>query len=89
MLEIHIIELDKLTEMLEKKQISKNDKLTKWARFIINPKELEEKELKENTDIKKANEELSKIQKDEYEKWLAFSREMYVMDMAATKELRI
>ena len=86
MLEIHIIEIDKLTDMLNNNLINKNDKLALWLRFINNPKEMGEKEMEENEDIKQAKEELDKIQQDERERWLAFQREMYVMDMQATRE---
>ena len=86
MLEIHIIEIDKLTDMLNNNLINKNDKLALWLRFINNPKEMGEEEMEENEDIKQAKEELDKIQQDERERWLAFQREMYVMDMQVTRE---
>ena len=86
MLEIHIIEIDKLTDMLNNNLINKEDKLALWLKFINNPKEMGEKEMEENEDIKQAKEELEKIQQDERERWLAFQREMYVMDMQATRE---
>ena len=86
MLEIHIIEIDKLTDMLNNNLINKEDKLALWLRFIRNPKEMGEEEMEENEDIKQAKEEYDKIQQDERERWLAFQREMYVMDMEATRE---
>jgi len=85
MLEIDIIELTKLTKELNKNNISKNDKVALWAKFIINPEMIGVKEMSENEDIRKANEELEKIQDDEYEQYLAHLRLKHIMDTKAVE----
>ena len=80
------IEINKLMKRLKKNQISKEDKLIKWIRFINNPKEVGEEEMEESEGIKKAKEELKKIRESEKESTLALQREMYLMDMIATEE---
>jgi len=82
-LEIHIIDLLKLTKQLEEDIIEANDKVALWAKFIINPDMLEEEEMSVNEDIKKANEELEKIQEDDHEKYLAHLRLKHIMDTKA------
>lgn len=86
MLEIHIIELSKLTRQLKEGIIEAKDKVALWAQFIIDPEMLGEEVMKENEDIKMANEELEKLKQDEREEWLAFSRLMYKMDKKAAEE---
>ena len=85
-LEIHIIELLKLTKQLKEGIISSDDKVALWAQFIINPEILGEDVMSKNEDIKMANEELEKLKQDEKEEWLAFSRLMYRMDKKAGEE---
>ena len=46
-LEIHIIELSKLTEQLKEGIISPEDKAATWAKFILNPNMLEGREMDE------------------------------------------
>ena len=79
-LEIHIIELSKLTKQLKEDIISPKDKVALWAKFIINPDMIGEDIMSENEDIKKANEVLNDIQKDEHEKYLAHLRLKYILD---------
>lgn len=82
-LEIHIIDLLKLTKQLGEGIIEASDKVALWAKFIINPDMLEEEEMKVNEDIKKANEELEKLQEDEHEQYLAHLRQKHIMDTKA------
>ena len=85
-LEIHIIELPKLIEQLNKNHTSKKDKVVLWSLFIQNPKELGEEIMSENEDIKKANEELEKINEDKHEQYLAHLRQKHIMDTKAVEE---
>ena len=85
-LELHIIELPKLIEQLNKNHTSKKDKVVLWSLFITNPKELGEKIMSENEDIKKANEELEKISADKHEQYLAHLRQKHIMDTKAVEE---
>jgi len=85
-LEIHIIELKKLTRQLKGNNISKKDKVVLWSQFISNPKGVGEKEMSENEDIKKANEELEKINEDAHEKYLAHLRLKHILD---TKDIEL
>lgn len=86
-LEIHIIELPKLEKMVKQGIISKEDKkLALWSKFLLNPYSMEEEEMRENKDIKKAKEELDKINKDEYERRLAELRQKAIRDDAAIRD---
>lgn len=85
-LEIHIIELPKLIKQLEKNTISKNDKVAIWSMFIMHPERIGEKEMSENNDIKKAKVELTKIQQDEREQYLAHLRMKHIMDSKAIEK---
>ncbi len=51
-----------------------------WAKFLLNPDSMEEEEMKENKDIKKAKEELDKMRQDEYEERIAELMEKKIMD---------
>ena len=85
-LEIHIIELPKLEKMVRQGEILEEDKkLALWSKFLLNPESVEEKDMKENKDIKKAKEELDKIKQDEYEKRLAELRQKKIWDDEARK----
>lgn len=84
--ELHIIELPKLINQLNKNNISKNDKAVLWSLFIANPKGVGEKEMSENEDIKKANDEFEKINEDKHEQYLAHLRLKHIMDIKATEE---
>ncbi len=44
-LELHIIELPKLMRQYNENQISKNDELSIWLRFILNPDQIKEKDI--------------------------------------------
>ena len=70
----------KLTKQLKEDIISPKDKVAIWAKFIINPNMLEEKEMDDNEEIRKANEILDDIQKDEHERYLAHLRLKYILD---------
>ncbi len=85
-LEIHIIELPKLTKQLKRNQTDKENKLNMWLRFILNPEGIGEKEMSENSEIKKALEELEKIKQDEHEEYLAHLRLKHLLDTKATED---
>ena len=51
-----------------------------WSLFIKNPERMGEKEMSENEDIKRAKEELEKIQADEREQELADLRMKHIRD---------
>ena len=82
-LEIHIIELPKLMRQLNNNEISIKDKVALWSMFIMNPEGIGEKEMSENSFIKKAKEELTKIQQDERERYLAEQRLIQIRDKKA------
>ena len=85
-LEIDIIELEKLTKQLKNNEIDKKDKAMLWSLFIKNPERMGEKEMSENEDIKRAKEELEKIQADEREQELADLRMKHIRDTQAVEE---
>lgn len=86
-LEIHIISLPKLMKMIKNEEIPKqNEKLAIWSKFIVNPEMLEESEMQRNKVVKKAKEELDKINKDEYERRLAELRQKAIRDDAAIRD---
>lgn len=85
-LELHIIELPKLMKQLENKEIDKNDQVALWGAFIMNPERIGEKEMSENSFVKKAKEELTKLQQDEREKYLAEQRLILIRDKHAIED---
>ena len=85
-LEIDIIELEKLTKQLRNNEIDKKDKAMLWSLFIKNPERMGEKEMSENEDIKRAKEELEKIQADEREQELADLRMKHIRDIQSVEE---
>ena len=84
--EAHIIELSKLMKQLKKNEEVKNDKVALWAQFIKRPETLGEKEMSENNMIKRAKEELTKVQQDARERYLAEQREWLERDMMARED---
>ncbi|MBR1653741.1 MAG: Rpn family recombination-promoting nuclease/putative transposase [Clostridia bacterium] len=89
-LEIVIIELPKYMKYAKKE---KRKNLNLWLEFFKNPEvkimlnENDEKDIKETKDaIKKAQENLEKISKDEHERYLAELREKYIRDQVAVQE---
>ena len=89
-LEIVIIELPKYMKYAKKE---KRENLNLWLEFIKNPEvvimsnENDEKGIKETKEaIKKAQENLEEISKDEHERYLAELREKYVRDQVAVQE---
>ena len=84
-MELHILELPKLLKINTGNNI-KERKLAVWCKFILNPNKLEEKELSENEEVKKAKEEYDKIKKDKKEQWLADLRLIHMMDTKAVEE---
>ena len=85
-LEIHIIEIPKLIKALENKKVDKKDKLILWTLFMLSPWKLGDEEMENNEDIKKAKEELEKINQDEREKELARLRLKHIMDTKAIQD---
>ena len=77
-LELYIIELPKLEEKLERGEQIENKKLQTWLKFIINPNEVEETDMEENEELKKAAEELEYISEDEHERFLAEQRMEFI-----------
>ena len=62
--ELHIIEMNKAKQEYEK---NSNNKLAQWIMFILNPNEMEVKNiLKENVEIKETNQQLENISADEH-----------------------
>ena len=54
-----------------------------WGKFIKNPKKIEESEMSEM--IKAAERELTKLEQDEHERWLAEQRLIYIRDKHDTE----
>ncbi len=82
-LEIHIISLKRLMYKLKKNQIDKNDKVAMWGKFIKSPKQIKESEMSDM--IKAAKKELSKLEQNEHERYLAEQREIYIRDKHDTE----
>ena len=89
-MEIVIIELPKYMKYAKK---GKRENLNLWLEFFKNPEvrimsnENDEKNIKETKEaIKKAQENLEKISKDEHERYLAELREKYIRDQVAVQE---
>ena len=86
MLELHIIELPKLNKYIGDNRTKEDKLLNIWLKFMLNPEEIGEKDMSENKEIKKAKEELTKIQQDEHEEYLAHLRQKHILDTKATEE---
>lgn len=82
-LEVHIIELPKLMRQLKNNEISKKDKVALWSVFIMHPERIGEKEMSEDSFVKRAKEELTKIQQDERERYLAEQRLIQIREKKA------
>ena len=81
MLEIHIIELPKIQKLMQKGSFFKEDAdFFVWTKFLLMPNELGVNEMSDNNAVKKAKEELDKIQNDEYEQRLAELRLKHILD---------
>ena len=81
-LEIVIIELRKL----DRREDASNKGLLNWCEFIQAPEKVSEKVMSENENIRKAKEELEKINNDEHERMLAELREKAIMDEMAIRK---
>ena len=84
-LEIHIIEMPKLMKAMENKKVDKKDKLILWTIFMLSPEKLGDEVMENNEDIKKAKEELEKINQNAREKELARLRMKHIMDTKAVQ----
>ena len=89
-LEVVIIELPKYMKYAEKER---RENLNLWLEFLKNPEVKimanvnDEKNIKETKQaIKKAQDKLEEISKDEHERYLAELREKYIMDQKAIQE---
>ena len=89
-LELVIIELPKYMKYAKKE---KRENLNLWLEFFKNPEVImmandnDEKDIKETKEaIKKAQENLEQISKDEHERYLAELREKYIRDQVAVQE---
>ena len=77
-LEIHIIEIPKVKEMLERNE---EDELAQWITFLDNPNRVEELKIMEsNKEIKKAMEELEEISQDKELRRIAELKDKYIRD---------
>ena len=82
-MELHYIEMPKFLES----KFDKKRKIDQWLLFIdYTRKELLKEIMEENENIKNAAEDLEKIKKYEHEQYLAWAREVYLMDIEAYKE---
>ena len=79
-LEVVIIEIEKITKKIYSNKISKESKEYLWYKFFLKPKELGERELENNEEIRKAKEEYEKMVGNLSEARLALSRKMAIMD---------
>ena len=84
-LEIHIIEMPKLIKAMENKKVDKKYKLILRTIFMLSPEKLGDDVMENNEDIKKAKEELEKINQDAREKELARLRMKHIMDTKAVQ----
>ena len=89
-LELVIIELPKYMKYAKRE---KRENLNLWLEFFKNPEVImmandnDEKDIKETKEaIKKAQENLEQISKDEHERYLAELREKYIRDQVAVQE---
>ena len=78
-LEFYILELPKL-----KKYNDISEDLRNWLKFIESPEVIKMSEIKDEN-IKKAKEELEKINMDEYEQDMALRREIFLLDQNSMK----
>jgi len=78
--QLDIIELNKLEQYRDK-----NDGLWQWCKFIKAPEKVSESIMKEYPEIKKAKEELDKINADEHERNIALARERALHDAASLR----
>lgn len=65
---------------------SKERALEKWVKFLLSPNGMEEVDMENNENLKKAKEEFDEIQKDEYEQRMAELRMKHIMDSQAIEE---
>ena len=85
--EIRIIELPKLKRLMKINTTSSKEKaLEKWVKFLLTPNEMEEIDMEDNENIKKAKEEFNQMQKDEYEQRMAELRMKHILDSKAIEE---
>jgi len=78
--QLDIIELNKLEQYKDE-----NDKLLQWCKFIKAPGRVSESIMEKYPEIKKAKEELDKINADEHEKNIALARERALHDAASLR----
>ncbi len=64
-LEIDIVELGKIKKYMEEGKISPKSEIGMWTRFLLNPGEIGEEDMKENETISTAKEEYEKSMKSE------------------------
>ena len=74
-------------ELIKSQKIDVQEKgLLQWTKFLITPEELEVREMENNEAIKKAIEELEKMQEDSHEKYLAELRLKHLLDTESIRE---
>lgn len=81
-MEIHFIEIPKFLES----PIDKKRKIDQWLLFLdYSKKEVIKEMMEENEELRKAEEKLEEMRKDEHMKYLAWLREKQILDMNSTR----
>lgn len=81
MLEIAIISLEKIKKLIELGKIDSKSKIALWTKFLLNPRDLEEKDMEDNKEIKQAVDIYDDVTTDIGEINAAIRREMYICDV--------
>lgn len=82
-MELHFVEIPKFLDS----EIDKTRKLDQWLLFLdYSKKEVLREIMKENEDVKEAEDTLEKMRKDEHMKYLAWLREKQIWDMNSMKD---
>ncbi len=84
--EIVIIRLAKINELIHNKKMKGNEKIALWTKFLFNPKDLKEEDMKENPEIKEAVEIYNDVTSDMGEINAAIRRDMFLSDIASGKK---
>lgn len=84
-LEIVIISLEKIKKLVEIGKLDSKCKIALWTKFLLNPKEIEEEDMKNNKEIKEAIDIYDDVTTDMGEINAAIRREMYLSDIATLK----
>lgn len=85
-LEMYIISLNKIKSQIERGIINDKEKIAVWTKFLLNPKNLTEVEMQENSEIKEANKKYNDFIKNEYERENAFKRYEFLLKINYIKQ---